>query len=194
MKSLRLRDRFGRFRKKGSKGKTPKSKTPKAKTPKAKTPKSKTPKANNKTPRRKSKSKPKQPKSPKSIAEMSTFSIASPNKPIVYGHVFSNSCGHCVDMQPDWDKLVKKIDKDIELFDIGKDHSQRVRQFNDRFDSTLNFDGFPTIFKLNGQSQPVEYYDDYYKREQQKFENKQRATPVPPLRSEEGMRVWLLGG
>lgn len=187
MSSLRLRDKFGRFRKKGTKG--TKGKKANGKTPKAKTPKNK-----GKSPRRKSKSKPKQPKSPKSIAEMSTFSVASPNKPIVYGHVFSNSCGHCVDMQPDWDKLVKKIDKDIELFDIGKDHSQQVRQFNDRFNSTLNFDGFPTVFKLNGQSQPVEYYDDYYKREQQKFENKQRATPVPPLRSEEGMRVWLLGG
>jgi len=108
--------------------------------------------------------------------------------PIAYGHVYSDSCGHCRDMQPDWDQLKSNIGQSVELCDIGDNHSYGVRQFNDRFDSTLNFDGFPTVFKLQNKGNAVEYYDDYYKKQ------KEAGKHLSPFRSQESMRVWILGG
>jgi len=114
--------------------------------------------------------------------------------PIVYGHVYSNSCGHCVNMQKDWDNLVNDIGNQVELYDIGEDHSTQVRQFNDHFDSTLNFSGFPTVFRLSQQGNPVEYYDDYYKKQTDDFENRRSTIKPLPFRSRESMKVWVLGG
>ena len=163
-----LRDKKGRFRKKGSK----KQLTPKKKSLKKITPKKK-----------------------------QTLILNTPNEtkttkspPIVYGHLFSTSCGHCNDMQPAWDGLKQDIGSDIELCDIGNDHSDQVRQFNDRFHSTLNFDGFPTVFKLAQQGKPVEYYDNYYKKQKDEFDQGITSIDPAPFRSKESMKIWVLGG
>lgn len=166
--SERLRDKKGRFRKrgKGSRQKTEKQSSKKQRKGKKKGSK-------------------KQRKEKKEDSE---------SLPVAYGHVYSNSCGHCVNMQDDWDKLVNDIGNKIELCDMGDDHNNQVRQFNDRFQSTLNFSGFPTVFKLSQKSKPVEYYDDYYKKQNDDFENGLSTIKPLPFRSRESMKVWLLGG
>ena len=173
-----LRDKNGRFRKKGSKKQLiRKNSMPKKKAPKRQTPKKQTPK------------------------KKQTLILNTPNEtkttkspPIAYGHVFSTSCGHCNDMQPAWDELKQDIGSDIELCDIANDHSDQVRQFNDRFHSTLNIDGFPTVFKLAQQGKPVEYYDSYYKKQQDEFDQGITSIKPAPFRSKESMKIWVLGG
>ena len=166
----RLRDTKGRFRKKNGKkdGKNQKQLKRKPSKKKLKTPK-------------------KQKKHPKKKGKQ-TLKKLTKALPIAYGHVYSDGCGHCRDMQSDWDRLKNDIGQSVELCDIGDNHSYGVRQFNDRFDSTLNFDGFPTVFKLQKKGNAVEYYDDYYKKQ------KDAGTQSSPFRSQESMRVWILGG
>ena len=175
----RLRDTKGRFRKKdgknGEKNKQKLKRNFSKKQLKRKSSKNKL-----KTPK-------KQQKQPKKKGDKSLKKKAK-TLPIAYGHVYSDSCGHCRDMQPDWDQLKSNIGQSVELCDIGDNHSYGVRQFNDRFDSTLNFDGFPTVFKLQNKGNAVEYYDDYYKKQ------KDAGKQLSPFRSQESMRVWILGG
>jgi len=78
-------------------------------------------------------------------------------KPIIYGHVFSNNCGYCSMMQNDWDKLTDQIN-DVELKDIGYDHETHINEFNKKYKTTLQNNGFPTIFKLPHKGSNIEYY------------------------------------
>lgn len=182
IKVPRLRDKKGRFRKRGSKGnKTPRK--PKNKTPKK--PKNKTPK------------KPKN-KTPKKAKKNVTFSKDLVEKrsalPVAYGHVYSDECGYCREMQPEWNKLKENIGDQVTLCDIDKNHTENVRQFNEKYNSSLNFEGFPTVFKLMSKNSPVEYYDHYYKNEKDKYERNLSSIEPKPYRSAESMRVWILGG
>lgn len=79
-------------------------------------------------------------------------------KPIMYGHVYSTECGHCISMQGDWDKLKAIVGKDIELMDISDDHQGKVDALNANYQTDLKFNGFPTIFKFLRKSAPIEYY------------------------------------
>lgn len=80
-------------------------------------------------------------------------------KPIVYGHVYSAQCGHCINMQNDWDNLNAAVGKDIILMDIsGNDPQGKVDTFNTEFQTDLKFEGYPTIFKLSQNGAPTEYY------------------------------------
>ena len=169
----RLRDKKGRFRKMGKDTKKQIKKQP---------------------PKKKSKSKQKKsPKKTKNKLETESASVTN-SLPIAYGHVYSTSCGHCNAMQEDWDGLTQDVGTKVELCDIGDDHSNEVRQFNDRFHSTLNYDGFPTVFKLTQQGNPVEYYDNYYKKQKNDFDQGISTIDPPPFRSRESMKVWILGG
>jgi hypothetical protein len=80
------------------------------------------------------------------------------HKPIVYGHVFSTECGHCINMNGDWEKLTKEVGKDITLVDISNNHQGKVDAFNTAYQTDLKFEGFPTIFKLSQKNAPVEYF------------------------------------
>jgi hypothetical protein len=168
--SERLRDKKGRFRKKGKDSK--KDLKPKLKRQSSK----------------------KQLKKKKLKKQRSEKMKESGSLPIAYGHIYSDSCGHCVNMQNDWDNLVNDVGNKVELCDMGDDHSNQVRQFNDRFHSTLNFSGFPTVFKLSQKNKPVEYYDDYHKKQNDDFENGLSTEKPHPFRSRESMKVWILGG
>ena len=193
IKVPRLRDKNGRFRKRGSKGnKTPRK--PKNKTPRK--PNNKTPrKPKNKTPR---KAKNKKSKTPKKAKKNVTFSKDLVEKrsalPVAYGHVYSDECGYCREMQPEWNTLKENVGNKVTLCDIDKNHTENVRQFNEKYDSSLNFEGFPTVFKLMSRHSPVEYYDQYYKNEKDKYEKNLTSIEPKPYRSAESMRVWILGG
>lgn len=90
------------------------------------------------------------PKSPKRKNSKS-------QKPIVFGHVYSDQCIHCRNMQNDWNILCKKVS--VPLHDIGEDHENQVQQFNVKYDTNLESSGFPTIFRLKKQSSPIDYYN-----------------------------------
>jgi hypothetical protein len=105
--------------------------------------------------------------------------------PIAYGHIFSPSCGHCIDMQQDWDHVKKTIGPKMKLYDIGDDHSNGVTHFNNQYNTSLSFDGFPTIFKLSSPGKSVEYYDTYYTN-QSNNNVKQLA-----FRSKKSILLWL---
>lgn len=81
--------------------------------------------------------------------------------PCAYGHVYSTECGHCINMQKDWDKLtedVKKENNETELIDISQNHQEKVDAMNNRYKTDLKFMGFPTIFKLSIPKTNVQYY------------------------------------
>lgn len=77
--------------------------------------------------------------------------------PIVYGHIFSSQCIHCIQMQPEWDKLVQQV-TDIELRDIGDNYEENILNINKEFNCNLQFNGVPTIYKIMQKGGNVEYY------------------------------------
>ena len=77
--------------------------------------------------------------------------------PVVYGHVYSDQCGHCVNMQNDWNNLCSQV-KDIELRDIGVDYDENIKKFNNDFNTELSYEGFPTIFRLSNKGAKPDYY------------------------------------
>lgn len=77
-------------------------------------------------------------------------------KPVVFGHVYSDQCIHCQNMQNEWDSLCKSVK--VPLHDIGENHQERVVQFNQQYGTNLEANGFPTIFKLRRHKTPVVYY------------------------------------
>ena len=81
----------------------------------------------------------------------------SSNKPCLYGHIYSTTCGHCIAMDEEWKKLSRKV-KDIELKDIGENYEENVESINREFQTNLTFEGVPTIFKLINHGLPMQYY------------------------------------
>lgn len=77
--------------------------------------------------------------------------------PVLYGHIYSDMCGHCIDMQPEWDKLIPSI-KNIQLVDIDDNYEEEVNRINAQYGTDLTYEGFPTIFKLKKKNGPIEYY------------------------------------
>lgn len=131
-----------------------KNKTPKNKTPKNKTPKNKTPKKSD-TPK---KQKPKNKKrTPKNTPVIIPTRASIRKRPVLFGHIYSNSCGHCVHMQPEWDKLCRQV-KDVQLRDIGDNYDSEIANINQTFGTNIQYSGFPTIFRVVEPNKPVEYY------------------------------------
>lgn len=83
--------------------------------------------------------------------------VPKSNIPIIYGHVYSESCGHCIAMDGEWKKLCEKV-KDVKLKDIGDNYDQNVENLNHEYQTDLTYEGFPTIFKLMKQGLPMQYY------------------------------------
>uniref|UniRef100_A0A6C0CNJ7 Thioredoxin domain-containing protein n=1 Tax=viral metagenome TaxID=1070528 RepID=A0A6C0CNJ7_9ZZZZ len=77
--------------------------------------------------------------------------------PVLYGHIYSDMCGHCVAMQEEWNKLTLSV-KNIILLDIGDNYEENVNQINTQYGTDLKYEGFPTIFKLKKKNGPIEYY------------------------------------
>ena len=67
--------------------------------------------------------------------------------PVLYGHIFSDQCIHCINMQSAWDRLINEV-KNIELRDINDNYEYQVQNINKEFNCNLTYEGFPTIFKL----------------------------------------------
>ena len=77
--------------------------------------------------------------------------------PVLYGHIFSDQCIHCINMQSAWDRLVNEV-KNIELRDISDNYEYNVQNINKEYNCNLSFEGFPTIFKLKKNGDSIEYF------------------------------------
>lgn len=77
-------------------------------------------------------------------------------KPVVFGHVYSNDCIHCKNMQSEWNKLCKR--PPAPLHDIGGNYENEVSLFNEKYNTNLEVQGLPTIFRIPNNSNTVDYY------------------------------------
>lgn len=86
---------------------------------------------------------------------------------LVFGHIYSESCHHCISMKEEWSHLCARVKKHAPLFllyDIGEDHQNKIDVFNSKYSTNLEFTGVPTIFKLRLKdidilNKDIEYYD-----------------------------------
>jgi hypothetical protein len=76
---------------------------------------------------------------------------------IVFGHIYSDGCIHCQNMQNDWNIVCSKTK--IPLYDIGDDYENRIHQFNTQYNTDLKYTGFPTIFRVKNKSAVIDYYN-----------------------------------
>jgi hypothetical protein len=88
--------------------------------------------------------------------------------PIVFGHVYSDQCGHCISMQNEWDKVCGDLKKKHVLHDIGDNYENQISTLNQKYKTNLTYSGFPTIFRIRSVSRPVEYYQGERTREPMK--------------------------
>jgi thiol-disulfide isomerase/thioredoxin len=89
-------------------------------------------------------------------------------KPVVFGHVYSTSCGHCINMQSEWDKVCQDLKRKHVLHDIGDNYESKISEFNQKYNTNLAYSGFPTIFRIRSVSRPVEYYNGERRKEPMK--------------------------
>lgn len=97
-----------------------------------------------------------------------------PKKQILIGKVFADWCGHCVSLKPEWEKMKRFIKMNmgrklknvrVEFVEIGDTEKNKaagktvegmIAEFNQKHNSDLKSEGFPTIFKhCDGK---LEYY------------------------------------
>jgi len=70
--------------------------------------------------------------------------------------VYHPSCGHCIQLKPEWEKLVKILKKqNIGNFAIVDIHSDALKDIN--FEGLKNIQGFPTIRVIKNKKLIKEY-------------------------------------
>jgi len=82
--------------------------------------------------------------------------------PIVYGYIYSDLCGFCKKMENDWKEVNEQCNnKGITSKNIGKNYDTEVANFNEEHpNANLQYSGFPTIFRLEKEGEPVQYYNN----------------------------------
>lgn len=85
------------------------------------------------------------------------------SSPIVYGRIYATWCGFCTSMADDWkhlDKNVLKQNSELKQFDIeSEEKNDRMNEFTKKYQCSLTFNGYPTIYKLYKIGGPIEYYE-----------------------------------
>lgn len=76
---------------------------------------------------------------------------------VVYGHVYSDSCGFCVAMKEDWQKLISSV-SDVKLIDVGENYDEHIARINAEYKSDLAYEGLPTIYKISKIGAKAEYF------------------------------------
>jgi len=93
----------------------------------------------------------------KKLHKKRTLKLKQKLPAVVFGHVYSDQCGYCRNMQNDWDNLRAKTK--VPLYDIGDDYENKIKSFNTKYNTDLKYSGFPTIFRLKKHHDTVEYYN-----------------------------------
>jgi hypothetical protein len=104
----------------------------------------------------------------KTMKRPRTMRVVKTSKPhIVVGRIYSDSCGFCVAMKDDWEKMKNKIatkmqnagKKNVEFADIeAQEMDEKLNMLNarDLSEKVAIQGGFPTLFKIRDGK--VEYY------------------------------------
>ena len=95
----------------------------------------------------------------KKTKKRKNITLKNRKKPIVFGYVYSATCGYCISMKNEWNKLKK--DKDVIKLknnDIGDNYPFKINTFNKKYRTDLKVEGVPTIFKLDKKGNNIEYY------------------------------------
>ena len=91
---------------------------------------------------------------------------------LAYGHIYSDQCGFCTTMQPEWDKVTAKYNS-IPLHDIhvvmddeNDPVQQKIDEFNRQYslhkgETCLTNKGLPTIFRVRRNvPHSIDYFQD----------------------------------
>ena len=97
------------------------------------------------------------------LKPLKIIQIDNKNNVKVFGHVFSDSCGFCRQMEPEWLKLTELLAetrKNIIIIDIGDNYSENLKKINDNYQVNLEANGLPTIFRISdvNKRNVLEYY------------------------------------
>lgn len=89
-------------------------------------------------------------------------STSNTTTPLVYGYIYSDSCGFCTKMKKDWEEVNKECNKKgITSKNIGNNYETEVAHFNEAHpNANLEYSGFPTIFRLEKEGEPIQYYNN----------------------------------
>ena len=116
---------------------------------------------------------------------------------IIVGKVYANWCKYCQLLKPEWAKLKNMIPKDrVQFIEIEESEAAKRAQFERKSKTTLNVNGYPTIFKIH-TNKPVEYYTG--PRNAQAMRSWIFATPIKkktfkrPLRTRRRTQKSFLG-
>ncbi len=105
------------------------------------------------------------PETPDQVDRTLTPYVHSTSKtttPLVYGYIYSDSCGFCKKMKKDWTEVNEQCNKKgITSKNIGINYDTEVAKFNEAHpNANLEYSGFPTIFRLEKEGDPVQYYNN----------------------------------
>jgi len=89
--------------------------------------------------------------------------MGSLSKPLIFGRVYWNECGHCKRMDPYWGNLKQRLRTTVpshEMFDVERDqfdeNSNKIHSFL-KPSSRLEIDGYPTMFRIDNGD--LSYFD-----------------------------------
>ena len=84
--------------------------------------------------------------------------------PIVYGKIHMMSCGHCINLIPEWNIVNEKmrIHSEVVCYDIERNEEvDKLPKFNEIYKPYENIQiqgGYPTIYKLHKTGGVINYY------------------------------------
>lgn len=90
----------------------------------------------------------------------------TPHKIVLFGRVFSDTCGFCRAMKDEWAIILGMVEakETPPMKDIGANWDDEIKSINDQYNTTLEAIGLPTIFRIKEIS-PNEFNVEYYKSE-----------------------------
>lgn len=97
----------------------------------------------------------------KSKRKTNKIRIPKSNKtPLIFGRIYSSTCFYCQEMEKDWKKLCDNTN--IPFINISSNNENYISILNEKFDSTLENKGYPTIFKILNKGVKKRKNIDYY--------------------------------
>jgi hypothetical protein len=110
---------------------------------------------------------------------------------ITVGKIYSIGCGHCTNMEKDWDNMKESLKKggqniNVLEFETQKDAAKLEKYKNDLKNQNIElvYDGVPTIFRVHGGK--IDYYNG--ERKASLMETWTKGTERTKLKQEGGKK------